>query len=605
MMNKWDNIPNEILRNITEHLGYVRQSQWKYVNRQWLNMFQTKSYKSISVKLEPSNKTLLDILYSPLNPGLFVKKARIKIICIPPHPGQSNVTDLLYHLMLRCPYVNKIHLAGAECQHWAYFLQILLLSNNGWSQISYLEPTFMNDDSTYLCYLNCAIYLKKTLLSLSLKQDTIRSSNNLEFLTGFESLKELIIMDGNILTKKIDREMIVQNFPSSISSLTVINTQPNSLSVTTDVNEFDPTLFSNIKELKVVNFDTQSDYAFLQLIKEFPHIHKLTLAIDDSVSNSVIINSFTRKDKVGIPILHDFFNYIHTIASVEIALLFINTDVFLQQYYSYHSNRIYQEKPSVINQAYFQQTISDTIDQENFPQVLTNDYLRHKVEIEIEKGQTKINAYFGNSLQIWQLNNRVIEKVLFYGTNLGEPIPVIDIGRLISSHQNLRRLTLQEGPFQLHLPDDTSENLQSTVEELELLNVTGVNPNALVRVFSFLKLFHLGYMDFFIKRNIASNSCFLDLPNTIVDVFKLTYFTYSSSSSPTLIVRLHYKDKCKTRYLTCDLQTQYEIDCQRFQLLSNSTDVVILGATFKSINKFIFCRSRIHYQDPPIILSFD
>ncbi|KAG2209554.1 hypothetical protein INT47_008398 [Mucor saturninus] len=369
------------------------------------------SFNAISVRLKPSDKTLHNILYSPFEPGRWVKKARIRVIDTPPEDSQIDPsTDLLSNLMQRCPYVNQVHLVEANDQHWAYFRNVLLSnSHDGWDRISYLEPSFRKDDTLiYPMYLDCALHLKKTLVALSLKQEAIHSSHRLQFFTGFESLTTLTIMDGNILTNKFDREIMIQNFPSCISSLTVINTQSTAhafdASGTSHVSDKDATIFSNIKELTIINFDTLSDDAFLQLIQEFPHLCKLTLTTDEDMNVSPVIHPFSGKDKVGVHILNVFFDYIHAIASVVTVLRFHNTDVFLQHYYNYHNSKIDQGKASVINEVSFQQTLpSDTINSQDVsPQAFgNNDLSAHEVEINIEYGQTKVEAYFWKEFDVW------------------------------------------------------------------------------------------------------------------------------------------------------------------------------------------------------------
>ncbi|KAI7895481.1 uncharacterized protein EV154DRAFT_573293 [Mucor mucedo] len=593
IMNKWNNIPNEILKTIVQNTPHTPNPHWMYVNRQWLNVYQAISFNAISVRLKPSDKTLHNILYSLFEPGRWVKKVRIRVIDTPPDNSQIDPsTDSLSNLMQRCPYVNQVHLVEANDQHWAYFRNVLLSkSHDSWDRIRYLEPSFCKDDTLiYSMYLDCALHLKKTLVALSLKQVTIYSSRRLQFFTGFESLTTLTIMDGNFLTSKFDREILIQNLPSCTSSLTVINAQSTAhdfhATGTTRVSDNATTIFSNIKELTIINFDTQSDNAFLQLIHEFPHLCKLTLTTNEDMNFYVAIHPFTGKDKVGVHILNAFFDYIHAIASVELVLGFYNTDMFLQHYYNYHNSKIDQGKASVINEVSFQQTLPrDTIiSQDVSPQAFSsNDISAHKVEINIEDGQTKVEAYFWKEFDVWQLENRVIEEILFYGIRSELFRPTIDLGRMLASHQHLRRLTLQDGPFLLELPD-TTDHVQSTVQYLELLNVIGVNPTAIASMFRYLKILHLSYTDYFLRMG-----CW---------IYRILCWP------PTLAIRVHAKEKGKVRYLACNLQTQYEIDYARFESLNESPHVVVLGVTFKSIRKFIFSRSRIYKVDHEVVVYF-
>lgn len=131
-MNNWENLPNELLKLILSKVGYVGDCHWKYVNRQWSDMFYATTYSSISITLGRSNKVIDNILHSPFQPGLWVKKVKMLMASIPANLSQIDPsTDLLHNFIIRCPNVHKFNMISADDQHWSYLSTVLLSTVGG------------------------------------------------------------------------------------------------------------------------------------------------------------------------------------------------------------------------------------------------------------------------------------------------------------------------------------------------------------------------------------------------------------------------------------------------------------------------------------------
>lgn len=327
-----------------------------------------------------------------------------------------------------------------------------------------------------------------------------------------------------------------------------------------DVDAFDNEIFSRVKELTITNFDIQSDHSFSQLIQEFPHVQKLELhgnlasPLTETVSESAV---------------KSFFKYIQNIPSVEVEFAVDNIALLLARYYVYHSAIISQGKFRI-----------------SFKKVSTND--NNKMAIAIENGQTDIFICFKDNLDICHLSNQIIQDVHFHGLKYWSSI---NVKGLLSSHQNLRHLFFQEGSFDTYGPGPKLQ--ESTIEHLEFQNISSFNENALQDISNdlpHLKRVDLGFTEYALANFVISvdyTPIVMRLPNTIVDLFQLTYSTYSSRSFFILAVSVEsLKDHDETKYLMCDLESQYEIDFQRFISLNSSRGVVNLCLLNQSISLY-------------------
>lgn len=79
-MTKWNKLPIEVLELIVDALDDesrclpLYKTRWMLVKKQWFELFQSRYYKSVSLSLQPTDRIVQNILYSPyFKPGKYVK----------------------------------------------------------------------------------------------------------------------------------------------------------------------------------------------------------------------------------------------------------------------------------------------------------------------------------------------------------------------------------------------------------------------------------------------------------------------------------------------------------------------------------------------------
>lgn len=174
---KWDNLPNEVLAQITEAVkreekAYGRFSkiqQWPMVNKQWYEWFQSLKYKDVSISLKNPNILLKNIAHSKWEPGKWVKSVTSTNVSARSDSNTSpDEGDALCLLMTRYPNVKHVMLPEyMQDEDWTYFSR-QLVDTNVWKLHSLSTenlPQAVSSPSARTQYFTCVYHLRSSIRS--------------------------------------------------------------------------------------------------------------------------------------------------------------------------------------------------------------------------------------------------------------------------------------------------------------------------------------------------------------------------------------------------------------------------------------------------------
>lgn len=105
-MATWSDLPDEVVLQIVERLRfYTYKEQWKFVNKELYEAYQSFQYKIVAVDLQDTSKREVNaLLNSPLEPGKHIKTLLLENLKTAADLKEINrATDPSYKLMERCP----------------------------------------------------------------------------------------------------------------------------------------------------------------------------------------------------------------------------------------------------------------------------------------------------------------------------------------------------------------------------------------------------------------------------------------------------------------------------------------------------------------------
>lgn len=118
-MTKWDNLPIEILELMVDALPDESKhppypTNYMLVGKQWFDLYQRRYYKSVRLDLVPTDKTVQQILYSPLfKPGSFGRNITFTELQAPDNFFENDVRQDLPSLLIEhCPNVKNVTLSA-------------------------------------------------------------------------------------------------------------------------------------------------------------------------------------------------------------------------------------------------------------------------------------------------------------------------------------------------------------------------------------------------------------------------------------------------------------------------------------------------------------
>jgi hypothetical protein len=146
-MSKWDNLPDEILKNIINELGAkeeVLQTERMLVNKQWYDLYQPIKYKEITFCFDLLVDYILfdSIVSSKFKPVKWVESLTFKNLNTARLLNSFMYDeDPLHLLKSRCANVKHVTLSFSQdyvlrTEDWTYFSTVIT-GTNDWKLESY------------------------------------------------------------------------------------------------------------------------------------------------------------------------------------------------------------------------------------------------------------------------------------------------------------------------------------------------------------------------------------------------------------------------------------------------------------------------------------
>lgn len=581
-MTRWDSMPNEILKQITTHVGTsANESEWMFVNKQSLLLYHSIVLKEIELGLDLSDKLFDSLTNSISHMGQWVKSIKFTRFAAP-REIDAFQQDPLQLLMKHCPYVERVEfppLKYIDTTAWTYFNLALSSQNEYRWSLKYLPENF-NRAAHSDRYFKSAYSMRHSLEELFLTKEMM-NKNNLHYLQEFQKVVTLRI-ESYILDSLDDYLSILPYLPY----------------------------------LTELDMDIYLVFPATQIVRSYPNIKKLTLRNFTPVHDQelhVIMKTFTGLKTFFLPPTNEsdfwfpstnamlsLFQYMYTIPEFEV-----------------YNARNSSGEGELLSSYCKAQPILDTNQHHlsiGFLETCTL-YLYgalFAVEITKIKSKCKLEIIYGMWNDATAERSRSVHTLSHIGGRIDsvsidlshrKEYQVQDyIDTIVSTASNhVRRVTISGGLFD-NYPKLPNINRSHAISHLEF-NETTIKESVLPFLsasFPTLKKLNFQACRF---RNIQVNKTVIDMPKTEVDLLLFTgvfidFIHFEECAVILVSVQSLIQNKHKFYMVFVEDRSHIELNLSQFEALKTSGlsgGMSVLNLCFKSIKDVML---NIYRKEP-------
>lgn len=325
MINKWDTLPNEVLKNILQGMkdNDISLYQCCLVKRQWLNVCLPIMHKSHMLRVDGEDNVLLKtLLNSQFQVGQHVKELTLGNIL-----GSKDVRGgvLFSQLVASCPNVEKLSWfafpAEPDDEVVAYLQEVLSSAKNGGWKLRELPEKVDKAPTKYQAFVDL---MQHSLVRVNV--DGLRDGGRYDFLQDYTELTKVEMLQAKDVADCIQ----LLKFTPYLIELRATFNRTSSSSNINDVKTFP--IPHCLKKVLLSDLEPASDEELLLIMDKFQQVKELYL-------RPVIMGGTPMSmENITFPVMKSFTKFITTIPEYRFDAFVEDESDWLDAYFSNINN---------------------------------------------------------------------------------------------------------------------------------------------------------------------------------------------------------------------------------------------------------------------------